>query len=128
MDNYTIRFATIAYKDLEDVYKYIRNELKEPNIAVRTYNKIVYEIKKLEFFPKRHPIIQLDSNPYSIVRILSINKIVALYVVDDDEKVVRIKRILYGASNWEEKLWLNMDKVNIKISALRNQSQGIFLC
>lgn len=104
MNKYKLKFSRIASKDLDDIYNYINDNLKEHEKAEKIYDKIRDEIKKLEYFPKRHQVIKLKDNPYNYARMLIIDNYIVFYIVREEEKVVSIRRILYGASNWEKEL------------------------
>lgn len=103
MERYKLRFSVKAYKDLADIYDYTNDIWQDPKRAKKNYERIRDEIKKLEYLPKRHPLIRIEEILYNL-RLLVIDDYIAFYAVSDDKKIVSIKRILYGASDWSKKI------------------------
>ena len=99
MEKYKLKFSVKAYKDLTDIYDYTNDILKNPERAKKVYEKIKEEIKKLEYLPKRYPLVRVGEILYTL-RLFIIDDYIVFYMVDDEEKIVRVKRILYGASDW----------------------------
>ena len=96
---YHIFLSLNAENDLQKLLLYIKNKLKEPEIAQRYYNLLKNKIKTLEKFPKRFAIIDDFETRRFIIKNYSI-----FYEIDEKNKIVNIKRILYSASNWENKI------------------------
>ena len=61
---YKIIWSPNAYKDLQNIYSYIKYCLKEKNIANKTVQKILYSISSLNYFPERY--IKLKSSKFEI--------------------------------------------------------------
>ncbi len=51
---YKITWSPNAYKDLQNIYSYIKYFLKEKNIANKIVQKILYSISSLDYFPERY--------------------------------------------------------------------------
>lgn len=101
MDNYKIKFSSRADNDLNNIYDYIKEKLSDFENAVKVYEKIKGGISTLEYFPKRHPKVDVNGNIYSELRMLVIDSYVVIYLIEEDSKEVNIKRILYASSNWK---------------------------
>ena len=115
MKEYKIKFSPVSRQDMRDIVRYIKNKLKEPSIARKYKNLFKEEIVKLTDFPERFVSIDEEKNAYRGIRKLIVKNYIVFYRINVEKMLVTIERVLYGASNWEEKLWLiNMDKVNIK--------------
>ena len=74
MEKYKIKLSKDARIDYLNIIRYIKYSLVEPIIADR-YAKLIKE-----------------------------ENYIAFYRVNENEKVVNIERILYGAMNWKNKL------------------------
>lgn len=52
------KYKIITYpsfeEDLEKIYNYLSNILKEPNIANNLYGKVIHQISSLKYFPERN--------------------------------------------------------------------------
>lgn len=104
MEKYTIKISLSASEDLKQIALYIKTALKVPSTA-RNYLKVIrQEIDKLAFLPNRHEIIEKEIINQSNVRKFIVKNYIIFYVVDDGEKIVNVERILYGASNWIDKI------------------------
>ena len=104
MEKYKIRISFSASEDLKQIALHIKNVLKVPSTA-RNYLKLLRkEIDKLEILPNRHEKIEEEKVHQSNVRKLIVKNYIIFYIVDDGEKTVSIERILYGASDWTNKL------------------------
>ena len=104
MEKYTIKISLSASEDLKQITLYMKQVLKVPNVA-RNYLKLLrQEIDKLETLPKRYEVIEKEKINQFNVRKLIVKNYIVFYIVDDEEKVVNIERILYGASDWKNKL------------------------
>ncbi len=104
MEKYKIKFSKDARIDYLNIIRYIKYSLVEPIIADRYAKLIKEEIQKLEYNPQEFAIIDLKLKDSSSVRKLVIKHYIAFYRVNEDEKIVNIERILYGASNWKDKI------------------------
>jgi len=82
----------------------IKDKLQEPNIARNYVRQIKEEIKTLEYSPQKFSAIDMELKNFPIIRKLIIKNHIAFYIINEKEKVVSIDRILYGASNWKDKI------------------------
>ena len=104
IEKYEIKVSKKAKEDLSNIVLYIKNKLKEPNIA-KKYAKIMKEkIKTLEYSPRKFAIIDDDTIKDLNIRKLVIKNYIAFYRVNEDKRIVNVERILYGASDWINKL------------------------
>lgn len=98
-EKFNIYVSKRAENDLKEIVLYIKEKLEEPNIA-RNYSKLLKEkIKTLEHFPERFAIID-DFRTRKLV----IRNYVVFYSINEENRVVNVKRILYGATDWENKI------------------------
>ena len=76
----------------------------EPNIAERYAELIKNEINTLKYNPQKFAIIDYDMIKKYKFRKLIIKNYIAFYRINEDEKIVNVERILYGATDWKNKL------------------------
>ena len=103
-EKYEIKLSMKAKADLKSIALYIKNTLNEPNIADKYAKIIKKEIKNLEYSPQKYAIIDNDAIKDLNVRKLNIKNYIAFYRVNEDKKIVNVDRILYGASDWINKI------------------------
>ena len=104
MDKYRVELSSIAIKDIKRIIRYIKKQLKEPLIAEKYGELFIEEASRLEIFPERHLIVSEDKIKFKNIRRLQVKNYCVFYRINDEKRVVTIERVLYGASNWEEKL------------------------
>ncbi len=103
-EKYKIQLTNKSRNDLKRIVLYIKDELQEPNIAKKYLKRVKEEIKTLEYNPKKFEIVDIEVKKDLEIRKLMIKNYIAFYQIDEKNKVVIIDRILYGASNWKEKI------------------------
>ncbi len=104
MDKYKIQLSIKAKKDIKNIVRYIKYELLEPSIAEKYANLTEKEIKSLEQCPQKFAIIDREIIGSDNVRKLIIKNYIAFYRINENNRIVNIERVLYGSSNWKEKL------------------------
>lgn len=93
-----------AKEDLKSIIYYIKNNLKEPDIANKYAKMLKDEIKTLSYFPQRNAIIDNNIIKELKIRKLVIKNYIVFYRINEETNIVNIERILYGASNWINEL------------------------
>lgn len=104
LKKYRIELSIKAKNDIKSIVLYIKNNLNEPSIANKYAKMIKEEIKTLEYSPKKFAIIDGDTIKDLKIRKLNIRNYLAFYRVNEEEKVVNVERILYGSSDWINRL------------------------
>ena len=104
MEEYKIELSIQAKEDYKNIIRYIKYELLEPNIAKRYAKLIKNEINSLKYNPRKFAIIDYDMIKKYKFRKLIIKNYIAFYRINEDEKIVNVERILYGATDWKNKL------------------------
>ena len=103
-EKYEIKLSIKAKDDLKSIVLYIKNNLNEPAIANKYAKIIREEIQTLEDSPQKFAIIDDSSIKNLNIRKLIIKNYIAFYRVNEENKIVNVERILYGASNWINEL------------------------
>lgn len=104
MEKYKIELSKIARNDYLEIIRYIKYSLVEPTIADKYAKLINKEIEKLQYMPQKFAIISSDLVKHNDIRKLVIKNYIVFYRVNENEKIVNVERILYGGTNWKNKL------------------------
>ncbi len=102
MMRYTVKITDKALMDMEDIYKYIAEQLHAPHNAISQYNRISEAIEKLDVFPERIAIIDSEPECNMGLRMMIVDNYSVFYVVEKD--IVIVTRVLYSASDIRERL------------------------
>jgi toxin ParE1/3/4 len=100
MEHYDVQVSFAANQDLNEIARYIANELKEPETAFQLISKIKEEVLSLNQLPKRHGLLRDENLSLHGIRAIPIENYIAFYLVNDDNLKVYILRILYNKRNW----------------------------
>ena len=103
-EKYELKLSIKAKDDLKSIVLYIKNNLNEPAIANKYAKIIREEIQTLGYSPQKFAVIDDNSVKDLNLRKLIIKNYIAFYRVNEENKVVNVERILYGASNWINEL------------------------
>lgn len=104
MEKYKIQLSIKAKDDYKRIISYLKNEILEPSIANKYAELIDNKLQTLEYSPQKYAIIDDDIVKKLEFRKLIIKNYIAFYKINEEEKIVEVHRILYGVSNWIEKL------------------------
>ena len=98
--NIDIDITIPAERDLHEVGTYIANELLEPEIAIKTIDKISDYILKLEEMPYRNAIVKDKKLALHGIRKIFIDNYIVFYIISEETKTVTIIRVLHSKRNW----------------------------
>ena len=96
---YNIIFTKMAKQDLMEIYKYISEKLKEPQIATKLMGKIEKKVSQLQYEPYRCMEIHIKSRN-KLYRRLIVENYVVLYRVIEEKRQVIIFHIFNGRKNY----------------------------
>ena len=94
---YKIRYLPIAQKDLQDIVKYILENLKSPKDAMGFIETLDESILRLKQYPYSCTLYQSKEPLESEYRFLPVKNYLVFYVVA--ENTVEIHRIIYAKMN-----------------------------
>ena len=95
MDKYKVRLNARAYRDIEDIFRYIAVEKLEPQIAKGQTDRIWNALKTLETFPQSH---QDRTEGYFVgkgYKQLLIDNYIAIYRIDEQNRMVSVITVQY---------------------------------
>lgn len=102
MKQYTVEITDEALKDMEQIYNHIAFVLLAPENALGQYNRIADAILKLDVFPERFRIMDLEPEHSKGIRRMPVDNYSVFYVIKDDRVIVT--DVLYSASDIDERL------------------------
>ena len=97
---YKIRITKTAQTDMRGIYKYIADDLHNPDAASRRIMLIDETIKSLAENPARFPRVRdsyLASKGY---RVAVVKTHLILFIIRDKTMSVSVMRVLYGRRDW----------------------------
>lgn len=99
IEKYTLRYLPLFYSDLEDILDYIAYTLENKNAAIVLLRAVEEAIRERSCTPTAYQAynsVKKRLLPY--YRIYA-GSFIIFYVVYQDERVMEIRRILYGRRN-----------------------------
>ena len=102
--HYQIKFTPIASEDLEEIYRYISQELYAEGAAVKLMEKIEWSVMRLKEYPFSCNFVEDEFLKRKGYRKLVIDNYIVFYLVDEVGEKVKVMRILYGRQNYQSLL------------------------
>jgi len=91
-----VAYTTKAGKDLIDILCYIRDDLQEPDTAIKQVGRIVAQIDKLDEMPGRFRRYSDYPEKGRHIHVVTVDHYLVFYVIDKAAHEVRILNIKYG--------------------------------
>lgn len=101
---YSLKFTPKAIEDLDKTYNYIAYELYAEGSAISLLERIETSIMRLKNFPFSCSYVADEFLKYKGYRKLIIDNYIAFYIVNEEEKMVVIMRVLYGRQKYQDLL------------------------
>lgn len=95
MDKYVVKLYARAYRDLDDIYTYIAENLLEPDTALNMVDELENAIFSLEQLPERGAIRRVGAYANGDYRQLFVKNYVIIYRVLKQKKEVHIVTVRY---------------------------------
>ena len=99
-NEYKIIITPMAYKEINEIYDYITENLYAENASKRLMKKVEEEIQKLKYAPKIHAEIEKQDELRRIYRRIVIDNYIILYTIDTENKTIFIAHMYYGGRNY----------------------------
>lgn len=101
---YTVNLTPEAVKDINGIYDYIAVALGEKEIAVNMINLIEKNILSLDEMPGRYKLYDNETWKSRGVHIMPVKKYLVFYVIDENNNMVNVFRVIYGSRDIENVL------------------------
>ena len=99
---YTYKFSERAAEDLEEILRYIAEDLCNKSAAADLGRKIFENIDTIRVFPETGLALNNELVSDKAVRRVVIDNYVLYYKANEANKTIEIVRIVYGKMNLEE--------------------------
>ena len=99
MVKYHIKLYPRAYRDMEEIYRYIAIEKQVPENAKGQTDRIWKVIKNLEIFPDSHQDRLEGKYAGKGYKQLLVDNYMAIYKIDETEKTVYVITVQYQGKN-----------------------------
>ena len=102
MKTFSVFYSEIAASDLESIYSYIADELKNPTAAENLLRRLTRAIDDLNFMADSYHLYQSEPFYTQGVRYFSEGNYCVFYKIIDD--AAHVIRIIYGARDLDKAL------------------------
>lgn len=99
MDLYRVRLTARAYRDLDQIFAYISEELKAPENAKGKTDRLWEALRSLDTFPQAHQERAIGKYSGRGYRQLIIDNYIAIFRIDMMNKIVNVITIQYKGRN-----------------------------
>jgi toxin ParE1/3/4 len=89
-----------AQNDMREIYRYIADELQNPDAAAKRISLIQNHIALLKENPACCPLVRDDYLAAKGFRLLQIKTHAVFYIIRENERAVSIMRVLLGRRDW----------------------------
>ena len=100
--DFVLKIFPSAQTDLESIFAYIANELKNPTAAFDQINDFEKAFESICAFPQSCPLVDNEYVKDKTLRKLIVNNYIAFFRVK--EKEIQVIRVLYGMRNYQNLL------------------------
>ena len=101
---YEVLYTARAKKDLQDIFRYISEELFALDSAVGQTKRIINEIQKLDTLPNRNRLYEKEPWHSKGLRFFPVNKYLIFYKTVIETEVVYVIRIIYSGRDVHKQL------------------------
>lgn len=96
---YSVEIAVQAATDLRGIYEHIAFDLRSAQNAEAQLSRLEQEIYSLEHMPERYRRYEREPWLSRGWRIMPVDHYCVFYVLNHDQQVVTVTRVLYGGRN-----------------------------
>ena len=93
---FRVKYSEVAADDLFEIISYISDKLCNPQAVERFYNTLNEKLSLLREHPYIFPLHHDEKLNAEGVHFTAIGNYLIFYVIDNDNSIVNIVRILYG--------------------------------
>ncbi len=101
-NNYRLKIFPAAQADMESIFTYIAEELKNPAAAIGQIDDFEKAFEKICVFPESCPLVDNEYVKDRTLRKLIVNHYIAFFRIADRD--IQVVRVLYGMRNYQDLL------------------------
>lgn len=102
MKKYKIQITDHALSDMENIYKYIAEQLHAPDTAMEQYNTIADAVETLDMFPERIKLMDMREEYALELRQMTVDNYYIFFHIKEYRVIVT--NILYSGSDISKRL------------------------
>lgn len=106
MKNYKVQITEDAKEDIKEIVTYIKEKLKEPEIAIQHKKAFKDAIIKLKDSADIHNVINEELTGIKDIRKVNVKNFMIFYRIDKDDDTVQVFAVFYAKSNWQNNIKL----------------------
>lgn len=99
-NSYPLKIFPLAQADLQSIFSYISEELKNPNAAIRQIEDFEKAFDGICTFPEGCSLIDNEYVKDKTLHKLIVNNYIAFFRIKDKE--IQVVRVLYGMRNYQD--------------------------
>ena len=92
---YKVAFSKIAESDIDETLAYISYDLSNPDAASSFADELEHKLNEVSKTPRMGRLVENDFLKRDDVRSFLVGNFIVYYIVDEDEKVIVILRVVY---------------------------------
>ena len=97
---YRLKISKLYKEDTSSCYDYIKHELEAPMAANNLKKEIREKINKIKDNPNIRPLVQDKYLALLGFRSINVKNYVIFYIIEDDNKCIKMVRFLHSRRNW----------------------------
>lgn len=105
---YKVEISEYFKADLDEILDYIIYKLKNPIAAERFSDKLEEALNNLEYYPKINPNWEIEESEFNY-KFIKIGNFLSFYIIEEENKLIIVSRLLYEKMNINEILKNNLD-------------------
>lgn len=102
MKEYKIQITDRALSDMEEIYRYISEQLQEPEVAMGQYNRIAETIETLGMFPERVKLTGTEQGHLLGLRQMPVDNLSEFFHLREERAI--ITNVMYSSSDISNRL------------------------
>lgn len=99
MKEYETRITKIAYGHMQEIVRYISNELFSPKAAESLLGKFHKTINGLSTMPERHSLVEEEPWRSEGIRKIIVENFILYFWIDEKNSKIQVLGIIYGRRN-----------------------------
>ncbi len=107
--HYRVEISAQAETDIRSIYEYIAYTLQSPENAVGQLERIENRIIGLNIMPERFRLYEKEPWKSRNLHIVSVDNYCVLYLVNANDSVVHVLRVMYCSRDIDQQLNTNID-------------------
>jgi addiction module RelE/StbE family toxin len=100
--DYKYQLLDDALNDIDNITDYIVDNFKDKQLAIKLIDKLVKAFLLLEIMPFSCPLLNSNKNDKLKLRKCTIGQYIAVYSVNEKNKVILIERVFHRLQNYTE--------------------------